>query len=339
MLVTLETHGPSQMCRILAASVSGDVNYVKYSLLVLVIGMTELLKGKIALVAGATRGAGRAIAMALAGAGATVYVTGRSTRQNPHPKRPETIEETAEIINRSGGIAYPIRVDHRDEMAVSGLMKRISDEHSVLDILINDLWGGEAYVDWSSPLWEQDIDSGISMFNNAVMTHIITAKHAAPLLMKSRRAILVELTDGVGYHYRGNVFYSLVKISTNHLATAFAEEFHERGVDNVVSVAVTPGFLRSEEMLDTFGVRDENWRDAIRQHPDFAGSETPHYVAAAITCLSADPQNERFNGKTLSSWGLSKVYDFRDTDGTKPDWENFHELYKSGKIDPFTWKY
>lgn len=196
--------------------------------------------------------------------------------------------------------------------------------------------GGESQIDWNLPYWKQDISKGTRVFNNAVITHIITAKHATQLLLKNENGIILEITDGVGYHYRGNIFYSLTKISTNHLALAYAEELKNTGI---TSIALTPGFLRSEEMLDNFGVKEENWRDAIKSHPHFAGSETPYYIGRCVVSLATDPQVKRFNGQALSTWELSKIYDFRDIDGSKPDWEYFHRMYEEGKIDPETWRY
>ena len=297
------------------------------------------LDGKIALVAGATRGAGRAMAVSLAEAGAVVYATGRSSRFRQSNSRPETIEETAELIRGSGETGHAEVVDHNVEAEVKKLMEKINDEQGKLDICVNDIWGGEAFIDWDKPFWEQDIQKGISMFGNAVFTHLITSKHAVPLLRKGDNSILVEITDGVGYHYRGNVFYSLVKIATNHLSLGYSEEFKDKGIDNLTSVSLTPGFLRSEEMLDRFGVNEGNWLEAIREHPDFAGSETPYYIGRGLVQLAADPNHHRFDGQTLSTWGLSKIYEFTDIDGTRPDWERFHSLYKKGSIDPFNWRY
>lgn len=297
------------------------------------------LADRIALVAGGTRGAGRAIAVTLAESGAYVILTGRSSRANRQNSRPETIEETVDIIHSNGGEGRSIRLDHNDEAGVLDLFKGIEGEFGHLDICINDIWGGEAFISWDRPFWEQDTDTGIRMFSNAVFTHVKTAKHAIPLLMKSKHGLLVEVTDGVGYHYRGDLFYSLVKIATNHLSLAYQEEFKNREIENITSVSITPGFLRSEEMLDLFGVRESNWRDAIKDHPDFAGSESPYYLGRALAYLAADPQNSKFNGQTLSTWGLHKEYHFQDTDGTSPDWQRFHDLYHSGQIDPETWRY
>jgi NAD(P)-dependent dehydrogenase (short-subunit alcohol dehydrogenase family) len=299
------------------------------------------LAGKCALVSGATRGAGRAIAVSLAQAGAYVYATGRSSRTYGPSSigRPETIEETEEMIRATGGEGQSVRVDHMDFALVGKLIDKINKEKGKLDILVNDIWGGESVVDWSKPFWEQDVTTQMSMFMNAIVTHINTTVKAIHLLMKSEKALIVEITDGVGYHYRGNLFYSLVKITTNHLALAYAEDLKERGFDRIISIGLTPGFLRSEQMLDLFGVSEENWRDAIKSHPDFAGSETPYYIGRALVSLISDPNFQRFNGQTLSTWGLSKIYDFREKDGSRPDWENFHKLYKEGKINPLKWEY
>ncbi len=299
------------------------------------------LKGKYALVAGATRGAGRGIAISLAEAGAFVFVTGRSSRNSTGNRlRPETIEETVEKIEERGGVGMAIRTDHNNEDELSKLVEIISEETGgTLDVLINDIWGGESVVDWTKPFWEQDFSTQMAMYSNAVFTHIRTTIKSIPLLMKSKGAVIAEITDGIGYHYRGNLFYSLVKIATNHLALAYASDLQERGLNHITSVGLTPGFLRSEEMLTMFGVTESTWRNAINSHPDFAGSETPFYIGRALVSLISDQDIRRFNGQTLSTWNLSKIYDFVDVDGTRPDWEYFHRLYREGKIDPHTWKY
>jgi NAD(P)-dependent dehydrogenase (short-subunit alcohol dehydrogenase family) len=271
------------------------------------------LDGRVALVAGATRGAGRAIAVELGAAGATVYCTGRSTRGNPSPmRRPETIEETAEF---AGGIA--VRVDHTQAEEVAALAARIRDEQGRLDVLVNDIWGGDPLTNWRKPFWEHSLDDGLEMQRLAVWTHLVTARHLVPLLVEAGGGLVVELTDGDGSYYRGNLFYDLAKTSTIRLAYGMAEELRPHGV---AAVAVTPGFMRSEAVLDHFGVREENWRDGIEQDRHFEFSETPRFVGRAIAALAADSDVLAKSGQVLTSWNLAKEYEFDDVDGSRPDW-------------------
>lgn len=282
------------------------------------------LAGKIAVVAGATRGAGRAIAVKLGEAGALVYVTGRSVRGNPSPiGRPETIEETAEMVSAAGGTGIPVRVDHTEEEQVRALFERIRDERDgQLDILVNDVWGGEKLVEWDRSFWEASLETGLFLLRQALHSHIIMAYYAAPLMVRRKRGLIVEITDGVGYHYRGSLFYSMVKTGVSHLAQAMAEDLRPHGV---AAVSVTPGFLRSEEMLDHFGVTEANWRDAAEQDVHFLQSETPFFVGQAIASLAADPGIMAKSGQLLSSWGLSDEYGFTDVDGRRPHWGRYAE--------------
>jgi NAD(P)-dependent dehydrogenase (short-subunit alcohol dehydrogenase family) len=282
------------------------------------------LEGKIAVVAGATRGAGRAIAIKLGEAGATVYVTGRSVRGNPSPLgRPETIEETAERVTAAGGTGIHVRVDHTDEVQVRALFERIRDEHEGrLDILVNDLWGGEKYVVWGQSFWEASLENGLFLQRQAVHSHMITSYYAAPLMIRRKRGLIVEITDGVGYHYRGHLYYSMAKIGVSHLAQAMAADLKPHGV---AAVSVTPGFLRSEEMLDHFGVTEANWRDAAAKEVHFLQSETPYFVGQSVASLAADPNVMEKTGQLLSSWGLSDEYGFADADGRRPHWGRYAE--------------
>ncbi|GIP40696.1 short-chain dehydrogenase [Paenibacillus sp. J31TS4] len=277
------------------------------------------LTGQIAVVAGATRGAGRAIAVELGAAGATVYCTGRSVRGSRSDlDRTETIEETAELVTERGGVGIPIRVDHTVEEEVRGLFARIGREQDGrLDILVNDIWGGEQLTEWGKPFWEHSLAKGLLMQERAVRTHMITSYYGAPLLVARRRGLLLEITDGSTYAYRGSLYYSLAKISAIHLAEAMAEELRPYGI---TALAVTPGFLRSEQMLDHFGVTEANWRDAIAQDPHFAASETPYLVARGIAALAADPRVADKSGRALTSWDLSDEYGIVDIDGRRPHW-------------------
>ena len=275
----------------------------------------------IALVAGATRGAGRGIAVALGEAGATVYVTGRSTRERRSEyDRPETIEETAELVTEAGGQGIAVAVDHLESAAVAALVERIDTEQGRLDLLVNDVWGGEKLFEFSSPIWVHDLDNGLRMLRLALDTHIITSHHALPLLLRSPGGLVVEITDGTAdyhaTHYRESVFYDLCKTAVIRMAWGLGQELEPRGA---TAVALTPGWLRSEMMLEHFNVREDNWRDAAERIPHFCISETPRYVGRAVAALASDPDVARWNGRSLSSGQLAQVYGFTDLDGTKPD--------------------
>lgn len=287
------------------------------------------LTGKVAVVAGATRGAGRGIGTMLGEAGATVYVTGRSVRGNPATEgRTETIEETAELVTSLGGQGIAVRVDHTVEAEVQELFERVKREQGgQLDILVNDIWGGDALSEWGKPFWEHSLANGLLMQQRAVHTHMITSYYGAPLMIARRQGLIIEITDGTGYNYRGNLYYSLVKISNVHLAEAMAADLKPH---NVTALALTPGFLRSEAMLDHFGVTKSNWRDAAKQDPHFIASETPLYVGRAVAALAADPNVSEKSGQSLSTWGLSEEYDFVDEDGTRPHWGNYFKEHVLG---------
>lgn len=283
--------------------------------------MSQPLKGKIAVVAGATRGAGRGIAVMLGEAGATVYCTGRSTRGNlATGNRPETIDETAEMVTARGGQGIAIRVDHTDEVQVRGLFETIRQQHGKLDILINDVWGGDALTEWGVPFWELDISKGRLMIERAVLSHILTSRYGVPLMLPQKSGLVVEITDGDTMEYRGTVFYDLVKTSAIRLAFAMAEDLRPHGI---TALAVTPGFLRSEEMLERFGVTEANWQDGAQQDPYFIASETPYFVGRAIAALAADPHVFSKTGGVYSSWGLSDEYRFSDIDGRQPHWGRY----------------
>jgi NAD(P)-dependent dehydrogenase (short-subunit alcohol dehydrogenase family) len=276
---------------------------------------------KVALVAGATRGAGRGIAMELGAIGATVYVTGRSTRERrSEMDRPETIEETAELVTAAGGEGIAVPVDHLVPEQVSALVERIDREQGRLDVLVNDIWGGELMFSWSDRLWEHSLDTGLRILRLAIDTHIITSHYALPLLIRRPGGLVVEVTDGTAEynadHYRVSFFYDLAKSSVLRMAYAQSRELAPLGG---TAVALTPGWLRSEIMLDTFGVTEANWRDALVEQPHFAISETPAFVGRAVAALATDPQVSRWNGQSLSSGGLAREYGFTDVDGSRPD--------------------
>jgi NAD(P)-dependent dehydrogenase (short-subunit alcohol dehydrogenase family) len=283
--------------------------------------MSRPLAGRVALVSGATRGGGRGIAVALGEAGATVYATGRSTHERrSEVDRPETIEETAELVSAAGGEGIAVAVDHLDPVQVAGLIERIDDEHGRLDVLVNDIWGAEHLFEWHTPLWEHDLERGLRLLRLAIDTHLITSHHALPLLLRRPGGLVVEVTDGTAAynadHYRVSLFYDLAKTSVIRIAWAQAQELSSH---RCTAVALTPGWMRSEAMLENHGVGESNWRQATGRTPHFCISETPRYVGRAVAALAGDPEVSRWNGQSLSSGGLAQVYGFTDLDGTRPD--------------------
>ncbi|WP_169986447.1 SDR family oxidoreductase [Microbispora sp. H10836] len=295
--------------------------------------MTSSLEGKVALVAGATRGAGRGIAVELGAAGATVYVTGRSTRERrSEMNRPETIEETAELVTAAGGRGIAVPVDHLEREQVRALVERIDAEQGALDVLVNDIWGGELLFSWKDRLWEHSLDDGLRILRLAIDTHIITSHYALPLLIRKPGGLVVEITDGTAEYnaanYRVSFFYDLAKTSVNRMAFGQAKELAPHGA---TAVSLTPGWLRSEIMLGHFGVTEANWRDALAQQPHFAISESPAFVGRAVAALAADPEVSRWNGQSLSSGQLAQVYGFTDVDGSRPDcWRYMVEVQDPG---------
>ncbi|GAA1118845.1 SDR family oxidoreductase [Nocardiopsis composta] len=299
-------------------------------------GVVHGLEGRVALVAGATRGAGRAIAVELGRAGATVYATGRTTRDRVSEMgRPETIEETAELVERAGGRCTAVRVDHLEPDQVAALVERIDAEQGRLDVLVNDIWGGDVYLtQFGLRLWEHSLEGGLRMLRLGIDTHAITSHHALPLLNRNPGGLVVEMTDGTDAYnaaYRADVgfFYDLVKVSVQRMAKAQAHELRDLGG---TAVAVTPGWLRSEAMLEHYGVAEENWRDALEKVPHFCISESPALVGRGVAALAADPGKGRWTGLTLSSGHLAKVYGLTDADGSRPDaWRYIAEVEQAGR--------
>ncbi|MFO0619405.1 MAG: SDR family oxidoreductase [Polyangiaceae bacterium] len=272
--------------------------------------MKRPLEGKVAVVAGATRGAGRGIATALGEAGATVYCTGRSVAGSPGMKnRPETIHETAEIVTARGGRGIPVQIDH----TIPGDVARLFEQTGEIDILVNDIWGGDDLVEWGKKLWETKLEDGLTLIDRAIKTHVITSYHGLPRVRPG--GVVFEITDGDAFFYRGHFFYDLVKTTIIRMAFALSQELHDRGV---TAVAVTPGFLRSEWMLDHFGVTEANWRDAASKVKEFIASETPLFVGRGIAALAADPDIAKRNGRVVASWDLGDDYGVTDADGSRP---------------------
>lgn len=288
--------------------------------------------GRVALVAGATRGAGRGIAVELGAAGATVYCTGRTTRERRSEyDRSETIEETAELVTAEGGTGIAVPTDHLVPEQVAALVTRIRDGHGRLDVLVHDIWGGELLIGDGVPVWEHPLADGLRMLRLAIDTHLVTAHHAFPLL--GAGALVVEVTDGTAAyndgHYRVSAFYDLAKIAPIRLARSWAHELGPRGV---TSVCVTPGWLRSEMMLDHYGVTEATWRDACAAEPHFVISESPRFVGRGIAALAADPHRGRWQGASTSSGELAQVYGVDDLDGSRPDaWRYLVEVQDLGR--------
>ncbi|MBV9497500.1 MAG: SDR family NAD(P)-dependent oxidoreductase [Acidobacteria bacterium] len=283
------------------------------------------LAGKIAVVAGATRGAGRGIALALGEAGATVYCTGRSSREHPR-SRPETIEETAEMVTARGGNGIAVRVDHLVPADVEALFERVGK----FDILVNDIWGGDELTKFGEMFWEGSVEQNLQMMHNAIDTHIIASRYGVPRLLENGGGLVVEITDGDFYGYRGHFFYDLVKTTVIRMAFGMAFELRKH---NVAAVAVTPGFLRSEFMLEHFKVTEENWRDGAKIDPNFLVSETPLFVGRAVAALAADPNIMQKSGRVFASWNLAEEYGFDDADGSRPHWgRHFVEAYREVPI-------
>lgn len=279
------------------------------------------LQGKIAVVAGATRGAGRGIAVELGAAGATVYCTGRSVRGQVSPSnRPETIEGTAERVTAAGGLGIPVQTDHLVEEQVKALFDRIAQEQDGrLDILVNDIWGGEDKSQWDTPFWEMDAPQGLRLLEQAIHTHLLTSRWGAPLMVPRASGLIIEVGDGTTYDYRGSLFYSLVKVSVIHAAQAMAADLHERGLTGITALALTPGYLRSEWMLDHWGMTEEEYQAGVKTEGfRYGGTESPHYIGRAVAALASDPNIAAKAGQALSTGVLVDEYGFTDLDGTQP---------------------
>jgi NAD(P)-dependent dehydrogenase (short-subunit alcohol dehydrogenase family) len=295
--------------------------------------MKTSLAGKVALVAGATRGAGRGIAVQLGAAGATVYVTGRTTRsERSEMGRPETIEETAALVDEAGGRGIAVQVDHLVPDEVSALVTRIKDEQGCLHVLVNNIWGATR-MEWNKSVWESSLNYGLRTLRLGVDTHAITSHFAIPLLIETPGGLVVEVTDGTAEYnetnYRVSFFYDLAKASNIRMAFALAHELQPFGA---TAVSLSPGWLRSEQMLENYGVTESNWLEATKRSPHFAISESPAFVGRAVAALAQDPDVSRWNGKSLSSGELAKIYGFTDLDGSQPDaWRYVIEVQDAGK--------
>ncbi|WP_437337156.1 SDR family oxidoreductase [Sorangium sp. So ce394] len=301
---------------------------------------SDALRGRIAVVAGATRGAGRGIAAALGEAGATVICTGRSSRNRSLESdydRPETIEETAELVTSLGGHGIPMVVDHLDASQVERLADQIRDAHGHIDILVNDIWGAERLKggpsEWNTPIWRHDLQKGLRILRLAIDTHLITSHHLIPLLIARPGGLLVEVTDGTADYnasrYRISVFYDLAKAAVNRLAFS---QGHELAPHGATAVAISPGWLRSEMMLENYKVTEDNWR-AAPSPPGFAVSESPRYVGRAVVALATDPRRERWNQRSVTSAQLAAEYGFTDLDGSRPDVWRYSQAVEDGDQD------
>jgi NAD(P)-dependent dehydrogenase (short-subunit alcohol dehydrogenase family) len=276
------------------------------------------LTGQVALVAGATRGAGRGIARALGEAGALVYCTGRSVKGRPSPyKRPETIDETAAMINGAGGRAIAVRVDHTVEREVQALVRRIERKHKSLDVLVNSIAGEDPMSRQWGNFWQVNVKNADAIFRQALTSHIITAKHAAQVMIRRKRGLIVEVTENDILSAGGNPMSQVIKAGLKIMAVNMATELKPHGV---TAVAITPGFLRSESMLQHFGVTEATWREGGKKDSNFLVSESPLFVGRAVAALAADPDVLARTGQLLSSWELSREYRFTDYDGRRPDW-------------------
>jgi NAD(P)-dependent dehydrogenase (short-subunit alcohol dehydrogenase family) len=314
----------------------------------------QSLRGRVAVVAGATRGAGRGIAAALGEAGATVICTGRSTRALGSSRsdydRPETIEETAELVDRLGGNGIAIAVDHLNPGEVKNLADRVGDVHGGIDILVNDIWGAEVLKggpsEWNTPIWKHDLDKGLRILRLGIDTHLVTSHHLLPLVVSRPGGLVVEVTDGSleynATHYRLSVFYDLAKISVNRLAFSQGHELKPHGA---TALSITPGWLRSEMMLENFGVSEERWRDALaptaslRAPVGFAVSESPRYVGRAIAAIAGDPDRHRWNQRSATSGQVAVTYGFTDIDGSRPDcWKYIEDVEAGRDADPESYR-
>ncbi|EWC58447.1 3-oxoacyl-[acyl-carrier protein] reductase [Actinokineospora spheciospongiae] len=297
--------------------------------------MARPLQGKVAVVTGATRGCGRGIAVELGAAGATVYATGRTTRDTASPmKRTETIDETAELVDAAGGTGVAVRCDFTSVSDVDALRDRIAADHGRVDVLVDDVWGGDQFVEFDTDFWASDLDKALGVVRNGLETHLIALHRLLPLVVARPGGLVIEVTDGDDdeYHYPGvGIPYFLVKSGVRAIGRVLGKELAAHGA---TGLTVTPGFLRSEMMLEHFGVTEDNWRDGTAKDPNYVMAESPHYIGRAIAALAADPEVSRFAGRTMASWTLMREYGFTDLDGSRPDWGRwFDEVVKPG-LDP-----
>ncbi|MFJ6658797.1 SDR family oxidoreductase [Streptomyces sp. NPDC091377] len=297
--------------------------------------MKPSLEGKVAVVSGATRGCGRAIAVELGALGATVFAAGRTTRaRRSEMNRPETIEETAELVSEAGGTGVAVRCDFLDQKDVDALRDRVvAEAGGTVDILIDDVWGGDPFIDWDTPFWEQDIERSVRVWRGGLETHLRTLHALLPLVTAAPGGLVVEVTDGVSDGNSGSLVYDQVKAGVRRLASGLSEQLPRHGT---TAFAATPGFLRSEAMLDHFGVTEDTWRDGVKKDPHFVLSETPRLLGRGIAALAADDGKARWNGRVVTSYALADAYDLKDVDGTRPDWPRWLDEVVAGGLDPNT---
>lgn len=298
--------------------------------------MSDSLRGRVALVTGSTRGCGRGIAVELGAAGATVYVTGRTTRGSASPmRRAETIEETAELVDAAGGTGVPVRCDFTSVSDVDALRARVEADHGRLDVLVDDVWGGDPFVQFGTPFWESDLDRALGVVRNGLETHLIALHRLLPLVVGTPGGLVVEVTDGdeEDYQFGTGIPYFLVKAGVRAIGRVLGKDLAQYGV---TGMAVTPGFLRSEMMLEHFGVTEETWREGVAKDPNYIMAETPRYLGRAVAALAADPGVSRFAGRTMASWTLMREYGFTDVDGSRPDWGRWYADVVLPGVDPTT---
>ncbi|MFJ4686709.1 SDR family oxidoreductase [Streptomyces sp. NPDC088789] len=297
--------------------------------------MKPSLEGKVAVVSGATRGCGRAIAVELGALGATVFAAGRTTRaRRSEMNRPETIEETAELVSEAGGTGVAVRCDFLDQKDVDALRDRVvAEAGGTVDVLVDDVWGGDPFIDWDTPFWEQDIERSVRVWRGGLETHLRTLHALLPLVTAAPGGLVVEVTDGVADGNSGSLVYDQVKAGVRRLASGLSEQVPRQGA---TALAATPGFLRSEAMLDHFGVTEDTWRDGVKRDPHFVLSETPRLLGRGIAALAADDGKARWNGRIVTSYALADAYDLKDVDGTRPDWPRWLDEVVDGGLDPNT---
>jgi len=264
------------------------------------------LQGKVAVVTGASRGAGRGIALALGEQGATVYVTGRSTAAGARTEdRPETIEETAAMVGARGGVGIPVRVDHTDEQEVKALFARVQKEQGRLDLLVNNAWGGNELPIAIQPFWELTTKHWENMFHAGVRCGILASKYGVPLMLPAGRGLIIHTTSYDQGKYIGHFYYDLAKNALNRMAFGMGAELKRHGI---TVLALSPGWMRTERVLES--VKNEEERQQMLEQ-----TETTEYIGRAVCALASDPDPMRMSGSIQMVGELAEIYGFTDVDG------------------------